>query len=281
MNKCIICEKLKHAVVFREFGIDIFKCKNCGHVFSSYNAEQDYEGYYGEKIGGDDHYWWDEAHRKMYNDFCNKFIKDKSGKLLDVGCGFGYFVKKILKYPDWQVYGYEISKLAVDFANNKLNLENIYCGKVENANFKEKYFDIITLWDVIEHIPDPRSMLSYLHKILKDDGILFIHTPNVKIQLLKAKIKMLIKGEKKGGHYMEAKDHVNIYSPDTIRKLLNRYDFKNIKFIHLHPIQSVSGGKGSILRFIKNIWFYFSVFLYKISFGKININNLFIAVKKF
>jgi 2-polyprenyl-3-methyl-5-hydroxy-6-metoxy-1,4-benzoquinol methylase len=178
-KQCVICGKSNNKTVFKEFDVDILKCKNCGHVFSSYEAKQDYDGYYGEKVKDDDHYWWDKAHEKMYNDFCDKFIENKKGKLLDVGCGLGYFVKKIKNYSDWEVYGYEISKPAVDFAKDKLGLQNIFQGKVEDSDFKEKYFDIITLWDVIEHIPKLAPMLSYLNKVLKDDGVLFIHTPNI------------------------------------------------------------------------------------------------------
>ncbi len=163
--KCIICENSKNKAIFKEFGINILKCKNCGHVFSSYEAEQDYGGYYGEKVKDDDHCWWKEAHGKMYNDFCNRFIKNKNGKLLDVGCGLGYFVKKIKNYPEWEVYGYEISGSAVDFAENKLGIKNIKQGKVEDSDFQEKYFDIITLWDVVEHIPDPEPLLIYLNNL--------------------------------------------------------------------------------------------------------------------
>lgn len=280
MSRCVICQELNYKIIFKEFDIDILKCRNCGHVFSSFDIVHDYDGYFGEEIEKDDHFWWNNAHERMYGDFCKKFVKSKNGRLLDVGCGLGYFVKKVLVYPDWDVYGYEISKPAVGFAKDKLGLKNIFQGKVEESDFPEQYFDIITLWDVIEHIPNPGPLLSYLNKILKDDGVLFIHTPNIKVQLPKARIKKLVKGEKKGGHYLEAKDHINIYSPKAIRSLLSGFGFNKIKFIHLHPIQSVSGSKSYVFTVVKNIWFYFSVLLYRISFGKINLDNLFVVVKK-
>jgi len=279
-KKCIICQQSNTKIVFTEFGIDILKCKNCGHVFSSYDADEDYDGYYGEKIEFSDQFWWDQAHEKMYNDFCRRFIANKSGRLLDVGCGLGHFVKKISSYPDWQVYGYEISRPAVEFAGNKLGLKNIYGGKVEKSDFPKKYFDIITLWDVIEHIPNPHPLLFYLGSILKDDGLLFVHTPNIKVQLPKAKIKKMIKGMRAGVHYLEAKDHINNYSVKTIKKVLYNNGFSQVEFIHFHPIQSVSGSKSIILKFIKNFWFIFSLALYAITFGKVNIDNLFVIARK-
>lgn len=280
MHQCVICGCGSYSIVFNESGIDILKCKNCGHVFSSYSVDQNYDGYFGKEIKKEDHFWWDKAHEKMNNDFCKKFIKGRGGKLLDVGCGLGYFIKFVSTFPKWEATGCEISGPAVDYANNNLNLKNVFRGRVEELKFSQNYFNIITLWDVIEHIPNPESLLTYLASILGENGILFIHTPNINIQLPKARIKKLLYGEKEDGHYLEAKDHVNIYSSRAIRKLLNKYGFKNIEFAHFHPIQSVAGSKSEFKKLIKNLWFYFSVFLFKVTFGKVNLDNLFVIAKR-
>ena len=280
MKQCIICGQSDYKTVFKEFEIDILKCKNCGHIFSSYEAVQNYSGYFEKEIEEKDHFWWNEAHKRMYDDFCEKFITGKSGKLLDVGCGLGYFVKYASDFPGWEIFGYEISEPAVRFAENNLKLKNVFCGRVEESKFPAKHFDIITLWDVIEHIPDPAPLLSYLYSILKDSGILFIHTPNISVQLPKAKIKKLLFGEKEGGHYLEAKDHINIYSPRAIKETLNQAGFKEINFIHLHPIQSVSGSKSDFKKDLKNFWFNVAKFVYTLSFGKLNLDNLFVVAKK-
>jgi 2-polyprenyl-3-methyl-5-hydroxy-6-metoxy-1,4-benzoquinol methylase len=279
-NKCYLCDSSKNKIVFNEFGIDMLKCKKCGHVYSSYKQDQNYADYFGEKIEKQDHFWWKEAHDRMYNDFGEKFLKNKKGRILDVGCGLGYFLKFISKYNNWKGFGSEISKSAVEYADKNLGLENIKQGRVEESGFSNNYFDIISLWDVIEHIPNPRPLLSYLYDILKENGVLFMHTPNISIQLPKAKFKKIIKGLNKDVHYMEAKDHINIYSQKIIKRLLKEVGFKKIKFIHLRPLQGVSGSKNIILKNIKNIWFYFSVFLFYMTFGKINIDNLFIVASK-
>ncbi len=280
MKKCIICHHQKSRVIFSEFGIDVLECDNCGHVYSSYKQEQDYNAYFGNTINTGDHFWWNKAHEKMYNEFFRKFIINNKGKLLDVGCGLGYFLEKINSYPDWETFGCEISKPAVEFAGNKLKLKNIFCGRIEESEFEENFFDIITLWDVIEHIPDPRPLLSSLRKILKPRGKLFIHTPNSQIQIPKARIKKLLYGMNSKKHYLEAKDHINIYSPKTISMLLKQNNYNNIEFIHLPPIQSVSGSKKLILKYLKNLYFYFSVFIYFVSLKKINVNNLFVIASK-
>lgn len=280
MKKCIICGSARSKIVFQEFDADVLKCQNCGHIFSSYAGSQNYDGYFGKEIKAEDNFWWNEAHQKMYEDFGKKFIINKEGKLLDVGCGLGYFIKKISSFSSWQIFGYEISQPAAEFAKNKLGLPNVFCGRVEESNFSQEYFDVITLWDVIEHIPDPKPLLSYLFSILKKDGILFVHTPNAQIQLPKAKIKKFLKGMDPKEHYLEVKDHLNIYSMETIRKILHNNGFGKVKFIHFHPIQSVSGSKNAVSKLIKNFWFYFSKMLFSFTFGKINLDNLFIIATK-
>jgi len=200
--------------------------------------------------------------------------------LLDVGCGLGYFVKAVSRLPHWSAYGYDLSKPAVDFARSKLQLETVFHGKVEESGFERKSFDVITLWDVIEHIPDPDPLISYLFYILNDDGMLFIHTPNVLVQLPKARLKKLISGMKPGTHYLEARDHANLYSPRTIAQVLGRNGFTEIDFVHLRPIQSMAGSRDAWRRFTKNIWFHGAVALYWLSVARVNLDNLFVVARR-
>lgn len=277
---CIVCRNSHAIVIFDEFGTDILRCTNCRHVFSSYNAKQDYNAYFGhEAADSKTHFWWDDAHKSMYNDFCRRFIRDRGGTLLDVGCGLGYFVKRVSEFPSWQIFGYEISPQAVDFARQQLGLQNVFCGRVEESDFKKHSCDIITLWDVIEHIPNPDPLLSHLSSLLKNDGVLFMHTPNIAFQLPKARLKKFLRGMRPGIHYLEAKDHVNIYSMKTIRTVLSRNGFSDVTFTHFKPIQSVSGSRSQLSRFAKNLWYYSSVGLSLASFGRVNLDNLFVIAR--
>ncbi len=278
---CLICGASQNQVVFREFEIDILRCRSCGHVSSTHPGEKDYSSYWGEGVTESEAFlWWDQAHRKVFDSFCKKFISGKRGKLLDVGCGLGYFVKKVSESPDWEVFGYEISPAAVDYARNNLGLKNVLAGRVEESNFTPGSFDIITLWDVLEHIPQPDVLLGYLHSLLKENGILFIHTPNIAIQLPKARAKKILKGMNSEVHYLEAKDHMHIYSMKNLKKLLLRNSFAEVDFIHLPPIQAISGKSNLALILVKNLWYFLSVALFKVSLGRVNLDNLFAVVKK-
>jgi len=101
----------------------------------------------------------------------------KKGKILDVGCSFGFFLDAA-RQRGWSVAGLEVSKHAGEYARNRLGLwvEN---RTITEAKFEKKHFDVITLWYVVEHLPNPKEVLMYLTSFLKDKGMLVVGTPNV------------------------------------------------------------------------------------------------------
>ncbi|MEJ2368123.1 MAG: methyltransferase domain-containing protein [Acidobacteriota bacterium] len=272
---CTLCGGSSRRTIFVEFHIPIYKCRDCGHVYSSHEVSQDYDGYFGDEAGEGDHFWQGSAHDSMYGAFGRRYLENRRGRLLDVGAGLGFFVRFACRYEGWEVHGYEISPAGVKYAREELGLDHVHQGRVEDSAFPERHFDVITLFDVIEHLPDPRPMLCYLRSVLKDDGLLFLHTPNIQAQLPKVRIKKALKGMKPGMHFLEAQDHMNIYSPKTLRRILNECGFTRVVYRHLPPIQGVAGSGNPILRQAKNLWFNGSVALSALTFGRLNLDNLF------
>lgn len=271
---CIACNSADKSVVFCEFDIPILRCRSCGHVNSTFVNDQHYDQYFAHEITEAEVYWWDEAHRKMYQEFGSKFLRNKAGNLLDIGAGLGYFVQFASKYPGWNAIGYEISGPAVTYGRNVLGLkEQMFAGAVEESGFPPEYFDLVTLWDVLEHIPNPDILLSYIFRILKPGGSLFLATPNAAIQVSKATMKARLLGMREGSHYLEAKDHVNLYTPESLRLVLRRIGFKQVLFTHIRPIQSVSGSRSLALRVAKNAWYLTAKIVGAVSGEAINLNN--------
>jgi hypothetical protein len=81
-------------------------------------------------------------------------------------------------------------------------------------------------------------------------------------------------------HYLEARDHLNIYSMKNLKALLLRNSFTKVDFIHLPPIQSISGNNSRPLITVKNLWYLFSLALFSTSGSKINLDNLFAVAWK-
>ena len=281
-RRCVVCGSAHGDTVFEEFGVDIVECAECRHVYSTWPGGQDYDGYFsGEPIDPEAaQRFWDEQHARMYDDFIRRFLAGRRGRLLDVGCGLGYFVKRAASVPGWEAFGYEISSQAVAYARETLGLENVFCGRVETSAFAPNSFDVITLWDVIEHIPEPDALLSYLCSLLKQDGLLCMHTPNAVIQVPKARLKRRLRGMQAGMHYLEARDHINIYKVSTLRRVLVRNGFHRVRFIHLRPIEAVADAGGAVARLVKRAWFVAAVALFHVSMGRINVDNLFVVARR-
>jgi SAM-dependent methyltransferase len=100
------------------------------------------------------------------------------GQLLDVGCATGDFLDVMRQYPGWEVCGVELSDYASRYAREQLGLD-VRTGTLESAQFPEAVFDVVTLWDVIEHLPDPLGTLRQIHRLLRPGGLLVFNTPNL------------------------------------------------------------------------------------------------------
>ncbi|GGG36797.1 class I SAM-dependent methyltransferase [Bizionia arctica] len=106
----------------------------------------------------------------------NSFSSNKK-RLLDIGCGTGDFLQTAQK-NQWEVSGIEPNKQAREIANKKTNQAVFDIDQLEK--FEENSFDVITLWHVLEHLPNLENQISVLKKLLKAEGTLIIAVPNYK-----------------------------------------------------------------------------------------------------
>ncbi|QRM88699.1 methyltransferase domain-containing protein [Lacinutrix sp. WUR7] len=97
--------------------------------------------------------------------------------LLDIGCGTGDFLQ-VAQQNNWQVSGIEPNPEARDIANRKTN--NAVYTTAQLQEFKKHSFDVITLWHVLEHLPNLEDQVSVFKSLLKENGTLIIAVPNYK-----------------------------------------------------------------------------------------------------
>jgi SAM-dependent methyltransferase len=97
------------------------------------------------------------------------------GRLLDVGCGSGDLTARFRK-RGWEVFGVDTAPAAVDLARRRGI--DMHCGTIEEAPWKDGFFDAVLFTDSLEHIPDPRSAVRRAASLLKPDGVLGVTVPN-------------------------------------------------------------------------------------------------------
>ncbi len=182
---CLVCG-LEGGVKFRfvRNGYDIYRCCACGLLFVyPQPSSEEIIALYGDDYfkrgnkysiaGGRDH----DPNRQ--NDLVKIAILQRyrpSGRLLDVGCGMGGFLE-VAREKGYDVSGVEVSEYAAAHIRNELRIEVANC-RLSEAGLSSQSYDLVTMWDVFEHIDDPRRTLEEIHRILRPAGLLALSTGN-------------------------------------------------------------------------------------------------------
>lgn len=141
-----------------------------------------------------------------------------TAKLLDVGCGSG-IVTKPLEKKGYSVTGLETDPRAISLCERKaLEVRKVDVSR-EPFPFEDSLFDVVTCFELIEHIKDPDNMLTEIHRVLKEDGLLIISTPNINWWWIRLKFLL----GKWGFHDM---DHIRFYNKSLFERCLHDYGFE-------------------------------------------------------
>jgi len=163
---------------------------------------------------------------------------NKGGRLLDIGCSTGLFLNKLQQSKLWEVWGVETSEYSVKIAREQYHL-NVFHGELSEGNFQNGFFDVVTLWDVLEHLPDPISTLSEVSRITKPHSFLVLRVPN--FDSLDAK---LFRSTWEG---IDLPRHYYVFSRNNINWLLNRNGYE---------VNKVSCSIGTYPAFLLSLRFY-------------------------
>ena len=138
-------------------------------------------------------------------------------RLLDVGCHIGVMVE-LAQARGWDAWGVEPSTWAAEQA--RARGLHVLTGTLADVGLEANYFDVVTMWDVIEHLTDPAAEIRQMHRVLKPGGILAIHT--IDIESLFARLM-----GPRWPWLMEM--HLYYFSPRTLGKMLEHAGFKVIR----------------------------------------------------
>ncbi|HUW93232.1 MAG TPA: class I SAM-dependent methyltransferase [Bacteroidales bacterium] len=194
-TRCLVCGS--EALIYHFSAVDslvsgetfrIMRCGDCGFIFTANPPDKERIGTY---YLSDDYISHTDRKRNvteaLYH-FARRFMlgrkaklvtgvcRKKSGTLLDIGSGTGYFAA-FMEEKGWKVKGVEISDMARNYSVSRFGIDAVPPDAVRNL--ADKSVDCITLWHVLEHFYDPDHWMKEIARILKDDGKCIMALPNI------------------------------------------------------------------------------------------------------
>jgi len=235
LSTCPVCnsDKFKSFLSCTDYTVsretfNIVECESCGFKFTNPRPEPNDLGRY---------YKSEEyiSHSNTKKGFINSAYQSvrkytllkklqliskyyKTGKILDVGCGTGEFLNTC-KNAKWQTIGIEPDDDARGMGIKNYDID--VRPESEIKNLENESFDVITMWHVLEHVPDLNDRINDLKRLLKPKGIIIIAVPNCDSY-----------DARKYKEHWAAYDvprHLYHFIPSTIDKLLKKHDLKLFK----------------------------------------------------
>jgi len=301
---CALCRKDNPRIIFRERGFNIVKCAHCGLVyvnprFSSkeYKNKVDYSYV---KLVEESLRSQNPEDKNIINTGRNKFSQNEyaaermrqansdlikikkhvrdQGRILDVGCGEGYFMQAAKK-QGWETQGVEVSNQ--HRPPDRYGLK-VTTGDILEVHLPPDYFDVVTCWDTLEHMPYPDKTIKKIRTALKERGLLIIRVPNEKYLRIKAAAISALFGK---DFYLKNRSlsimgffapetHFYNFSQKTLSRLLEKNGFKVIKFYFGQSTKNPNLTRA----LIHNCIYAASKIIYFFTFEKINFNCSLIAI---
>jgi SAM-dependent methyltransferase len=165
--------------------LSVYRCRSCDLVFLNPLPPAELgRGYFADAYSSErktQNLYYDDAFKERVSrirlDVVEGHIGSR-GMLLDVGCGKGHFVAAA-GARGWTAWGVELDSSACQQAVSHFKLDTIRQGSLDHPDLPAP-FDVITLWDVIEHVPNPLQFLCDARDRLRDGGLLVIRTANIR-----------------------------------------------------------------------------------------------------
>lgn len=249
---CDLCGKDSSIHLFQgkncELGRDeqysVVRCTNCGLVYLNPRpSEAEIARYYGEEykpfqeiagILG----MIERIVVRVRTERLKKWVK-KGGRILELGCGTGYYLASIRDTNLWEVAGVELSPYAANFARGKLGLP-VSTGTIFDAAFPDEIFDAVIMRHVLEHVPNPSATMQEIYRVIKRDGRLILTVPNIET--------IEIKFFKASWHGWSLPTHFYLFSPETLSELLKKTGFVVEKLDYSALPNNWAGSMNNFLR---------------------------------
>jgi 2-polyprenyl-3-methyl-5-hydroxy-6-metoxy-1,4-benzoquinol methylase len=154
--------------------------------------------------------------RKRYRRYlANMKLYQHGGRLLDIGCNLGFFLN-VAREEGFSVAGVELNRDCAEYARNIFHIE-VFSDLLERVALPSHGFDVVTLFDVLEHVPDIQTFLAEVGRILKPGGLLVVQSPNIR-----SVMATLTKGN---WVWLSLPDHIYHFSPGSLSRFIESHGF--------------------------------------------------------
>jgi len=234
---CNLCDGNRYEFFTSVGGYKFVRCEECGLVYlnprpAQQKTREEYSGDYQiKRLLEQEPRTKEEIEEEISKNIgrVEEVVKrfGNKGKLLDIGCGAGFFIACLKRYG-WDVMGVEVSEWAAKFAKEKLKLK-VLLGSFEDVEIGD-LFDLITMYHILEHLPNPLKSLKQVSRLLAADGVLIIKGPNL------GGFDRIWHGKNWRGY--SDRTHLYHFTPKTYRMILEKAGFHAqwIAFQYWDPI---------------------------------------------
>jgi len=221
---CPLCHSKDHVWELEKDSFQLVKCTNCECVFVNPRLTpaayvQTYKsnnyGHIINELALSSHDYRKLRFGVERINQIEKFARPDSPKsLLDIGSASGFFLESA-KEKGWEVLGIELSPPAIEFSRSR-GLD-ILEETFDEIDFGSRKFTVITMFDVLEHLPNPATTIHKIKNLLNPGGLLYLYIPNWN------SASRLILGTK--AHFIWPTHHLTYFTPKTITSFLEKHDF--------------------------------------------------------
>lgn len=227
------------------YSTDYSRCADCGSLFSlkplseeELCVKNDSNAFYGKQ------YWLEHMTEELgFTDIYHRAQSDLTerclhwleallryrlppARTLELGCAHGGFVF-LLKTLGFDSLGLEMSPWVTQKAGEFFDIALITGSLEEHPEIPDSSLDLIFMMDVLEHLHDPETTLSACRRVLKDDGLIFIQTPEAITR--ETHEEMLVKRPLFAGMLI-ADEHLHLFTKDSLQECLRRTGFCHLQF---------------------------------------------------
>jgi SAM-dependent methyltransferase len=242
------CEACAGAAFDRGVYGSLARCRGCGHVFYPETLETTAEQVYTEDYFLHDEYC-DYASqgptlRKNFQRYLARMARYgvRGGRLFEVGCAYGFFLKEAS--ARFHAAGIDVTPEAIDHARARLGVE---ATRGDFASFQTSPdWDVVCLWDTVEHLFEPAAYVRKAHAILRPGGALFMTTGDIGSWLARAQ------GRK--WRMIHPPTHLHYFTTGSMRKLLERSGFEVLGVDKIGASREINNMLVGLSLFSKSPW---------------------------